>query len=500
MKYFIYLLGLFAVSDTIAQTPNVLFIISDDLRAQLGCYAYENIHSPHIDTLAREGFLFEQAFAQQAICNPSRTSFLTGKRPNSTKVIENRAHFRGNNPEIITLPQYFKQNGYHTQAFGKIFHNQLLDDIESWTTPSTEFDYPEYGPLYQLTYDYVKDISDKLGIHDKRYIKRDPQTHHPIKEMREGSSFNWMSWEAAPVKDSYLPDGRVAEASITALESLANDKETPFFLAVGFHKPHLPYVAPAKYFQYYPFSQFDLTRYKAPQNAPKYAFHDMDELREYVDIPDKGPIPLVKQQQLISAYFAGVSYIDAQIGLLIAALKRLNIYDNTIIVLVGDHGYHLGDFNLWGKQTNFDWATRAPLLIKPAFSKSSYKVNTLVEFVDIYPSLCKLAGLKVPDQLDGKSFEEVFQDSTYQHKEVACSQYPRRRGKVMGYSVRTKEFRYTQWIDTNTKDILSEELYDYKKSIIEVENVVEHQSYQSTRKKMKETLAAAFPESKLTTD
>ena len=457
--------------------PNVLFIICDDLRAQLGCYGYADIQTPNLDNFAKDAIIFENVFAQQAICGPSRTSFLTGMRPDQTKVYSNRDHFRGINPNIVTLPQFFKQNGYSTYSFGKVFHNQILDDLPSWSEPAIDFQAPEYGPNNQAILDSLNNILKKRGVFQKRHLEYHPQTHQPMKEVRHGETSSWISWEAANVEDDYLVDGKIANEVIKKIQDYSAGSVTPFFFAVGLRKPHLPYVAPQKYFEHYPIENIELSKYKAPEEAPKYAFHNYDELREYVDIPDKDDIDTTVQKQLIRAYFACISYSDAQIGKILQSLKQQGLYDKTTIVVIGDHGYHLGELNIWTKQTNFDWATRAPMLIKPAKKIRGAKKQSMVEFVDIYPTLCQLSGLPIPKNIAGKSFASLILENKVKHKKYAFSQFSRKSGNVMGYSIRSKNLRYTEWVNTITGEVLGKEFYDYKESQIEIKNVVNENHY-----------------------
>lgn len=493
MKNKLLILYLFCASQSIAQTqtpkPHVLFIIADDLRNQLGCYGYLNIKSPYLDSFAKEAVLFRNAFAQQAICSPSRTSFLTGRRPNQTLIYNNRDHFRGTTQSLVTLPQYFKNKGYFTRAFGKVFHNPFLDDLPSWSTSSVYFDGPDYGPENQVILDSMVNVLKAKGKFQIRHLEHHPQTGQPLREVRQGESVSWISWEEPEVEDDYFVDGKLADLAVEAIKNYDVTENLPFFFAVGLHKPHLPYVAPKKYFDPYVLEDIQLSTFKAPENASEYAFHNFDELREYIDIPDEGEIDTLIQKQLIRAYYACISYTDAQIGKIIAALKEKKIYDQTIIVIIGDHGYHLGDLNLWTKQTNFDWATRAPMLIKaPNQITMGYQTDALVEFVDIYPTLCDLANLPIPDSLAGTSIKKAFYKQIDKHKPFAYSQYPRKKGKIMGYSVRSRYHRLTQWINTETNQIDSEELYDYRKREIEIRNVIGEKRYTRIYKKLARAL------------
>jgi arylsulfatase A-like enzyme len=455
------------------QKPNVLFIICDDLRAELGCYGANGIHSPNIDQIARDGMVFLNSFAQQAICSPSRTSFLTGLRPDSTFVFNNRDHFRGKRPHLTTLPQHFKNHGYQTQGLGKVFHG-ILNDPLSWSLPGQDHDHPEYGPFQQAKYDSIKSNWQASGKWQVKTLIRN-EHGYPVRETRQGQEHSHLSWEAVERSDYELPDGQICKDAESAIVNFSKNPKQAFFLAVGFHRPHLPYVAPKKYFEYYPPTSIGIPESKEkPLAAPDFAFHPYDELREFQDIPDQGATPFAQQLALIRAYYASLSYTDALIGNLCRQLKDLGLYDNTIIVVLGDHGYHLGEQNVWTKQTNFDWGTRAPLIIKPVGIKpKKHKTTELVELIDLFPSLSEMAGLApLSKQWMGQSFNHLFAKPDKAYKPYAISQYPRKNYTVMGYSYRGKKERFTQWIDLKSKRVLQEEYYRYHKTDKERSNLI----------------------------
>ena len=440
---------------------NVLFIAVDDLRPQLGCYGVANAKTPNIDALAARGTLFSRAYCQQAVCSPSRTSLLTGCRPDTTKVYNLEDHFRKFIPDVVTLPQYFKEHGYHTQGFSKIYHPGL-NDPQSWSVLHWAPKAPTYMSPESLA--KAKQLEEKLKAEGARYkdevLETDPKTGMPLKIRRAGAKLKGPAWECADVPDNAYADGMTADK---AIETLREVKDKRFFLAVGFLKPHLPFVAPKKYFDMHAGTKFTVADNPfPPKDCPEIALTTWGELRAYTDIPSVGPLSDEKALDLIRAYHAASSYTDAQIGRVVNELDRLGLRDKTIIVLWGDHGWHLGEHGLWCKHTNFEEATHAPLIFSvPGQKKPGAKTKDLAEFVDVYPTLCDLAGLPMPKGLEGTSLAPVIKDPKRSWKKAAFSQYPR-AGNVMGYSMRTDRYRYTEWLK-DRKDVVGVELYDYEK-------------------------------------
>jgi arylsulfatase A-like enzyme len=443
-------LACLAAPSAVGAQPNVLFIAVDDLRPELGCYSVP-VESPNIDRLAREGTLFERAYVQCALCMPSRVSILTGRRPDTTGVVDFTVRFREVLPDVVTLPQHFKNNGYHAAAFGKIFHR---DDPVSWSeklwNSNRQPYHTEFGKQViewtkedhrKLT--YVWDLGD--GIE---------------KTKRPGG----LPWEAPEVADSELRDGHIADAAIARLAEL---KDQSFFLAVGFHKPHLPFIAPKKYFDLYDRDEIPLAENPfPPHDAPKFATYNWNDLRHYYGIPDVGPVSPQQARELKHAYYACVSYTDAQVGRLLKQVEALGLSENTIVVLWGDHGWQLGEHGMWDKHSNFETSTHAPLIVRVP-GQTPARTNALVEFVDIYPTLCELCGLPIHAELEGRSFAPLIQDPNRRWKSAAFSQYQRvipgygivARG--MGYSMRTDRYRLTEWIVPGT-DFRAYELYDHR--------------------------------------
>lgn len=413
---------------------NVLFIAVDDLRPELGSYGKTYIHSPNIDALASEGILFERAYCQQAVCSPSRTSLLTGLRPDSTRVYNLTTHFRKTIPDVITLPQYFRNQGYHTEWWGKIYHANLLDSL-SWTIPGRQYE---------------------VGANWRGYAMEESRR---IAETRHGRG---PAFEIGEVDDGAYPDGQMARGAVESIKKLAQSDQ-PFFLAVGFVKPHLPFNAPKKYWDLYDPADITIPQPQSPPlNAPVFAGHNSGELRQYAGIPDKGPIPEALAIQLIHGYRACVSYTDALIGQLLDELKNNGLEKNTMVILWGDHGWKLGDYGMWAKHTNFEMDVRSPLIVRvPEMKNKGVSTDALVEFIDIYPSLCALAGLPVPENMQGKSFAPLLENPAREWKKAAFSQYP--RGDMMGYSMRTDRYRFTKWRKKAQPDsIVAYELYDLR--------------------------------------
>ena len=455
-----------------AQRPNVLFIAVDDLRPELGCYGASHIKSPNIDALARSALTFSRAYCQQSLCSPSRMSIMAGRRPDTLSIYDLHTNLRQSSPDVVTLSQHFKNNGYHAQGFGKIYHGGM-DDEQSWSVPHTPNRAMQYCAPEHLA------VVKKKGAQG----------------WEQGGRNKSVAWEAADCADDALPDGWIADKAVEALREV---KDKPFFLAVGFEKPHLPFVAPRKYFDLYPpAEQIELpANDQPPQGTPPIAMTDWAELRAYEGVPKKGPLPERQARELIRAYWACVSYADAQVGRLIAELERLGLRDRTLIVLWGDHGYQLLEQGLWCKHTNFENSVRVPLIISaPTASKSSAGARTdaLVELIDVFPTLCELAGLPLPAGLEGHSLLPLFADPQKQIRQAALSQYPRRENnRIMGYSIRTDGFRYTEWQEdwrTDRPRVIIRELYDHRDDPRETVNVVDEPEHADVVKDLSKKLA-----------
>lgn len=446
-----------------AKKTNILFIAVDDLRNQLGCYGDSVVMTPNIDRLAKNGIVFNNAYCQQSVCGPSRASLLTGRRPDITKVWDLNTHFRKALPNVVTLPQYFKENGYQSRCVGKIYHDPAaLQDPISWSAPE------------------IMAVTDAAG-------------HKYVLEKNNKVKGKAAAVECVDAPDSAYVDGLVCNAAIKVLREV---KDKPFFLAVGFRRPHLPFTAPKKYWDYYDRDKIPMPQQTAsPQNTPKIALHNSIELRGYTDVPDNGPIPSDKIRELRHGYYASITYTDTQIGKLLDELDKQGLTDNTIIVLWGDNGYHLGELDLWCKSTNFESDTRIPLIISvPDIKNKDVHTDGLVELVDLYPTLAHLAGLPIPKELDGLSMVPLIKDPERPWKKAAFSQFPRpwmykNQPNVMGYSVRTKDFRYTEWRNFREGTIESTELYNYQENNrLEEKNLTATREYDEVKLKLKQLL------------
>ncbi|MFT5498020.1 MAG: arylsulfatase A-like enzyme [Kiritimatiellia bacterium] len=442
------LLSFFLLQLTLAQPPlNVLFIAADDLRNDLACYGHTQVKTPHLDRLAKRGMVFNRAYCQQAVCNPSRASLLSGRRPDRLRVWDLPTHFRQTSPDVVTLPQWFKHQGYFSQGIGKIFHNWRQDiqgDPLSWSVPQV---------MHYATHGSDKAIVEGALPKDLSKFSRA---------------------ECRDVPDEAYFDGRIAAAGVTALEQVAQ-RAQPFFLAVGFWKPHLPFNPPKRYWDLYDRADFaPAPNSYPPENVPALALHNGREL-----LSEKGR-DLTREEivELRHGYLAGISYLDAQVGKLLDALDRLKLTDRTVIVFWSDHGFHLGEHNLWCKTSNFELDARVPLIIAtPGMTTADQQTDALVELLDLYPTLVDLCGLPDPGGLEGRSLVPVLKDPASRVKDGACSQHPRPayyKGlpEHMGVSVRLPDHRYTEWRDFTTGEVVASELYDHVKDPDENHNVI----------------------------
>lgn len=453
------------------QRPDVLLIIVDDLKTELNCYGASRAFTPNIDGLAAEGMTFLSAYCQAAKCEPSRQSFLTGVRPNAFGKF-----FREALPDVVTLPQQFGKHGYRTRAIGKVFHNR---DDQSWDepqwAPDPDFCYPIYGTDENLSV-------QRDRIENEIYFKKGSDW------WAKGDKWNPAGvWEAPEVEDNLLTDGKFADKAIEMLREL---KGEPFFLAIGFFRPHIPFIAPKKYYDLYPLEEIQLPDdNQLPKGAPAFAAQTGGEWRRYHNVAKAPKMPdVLTQREYIRGYLASVSYMDAQVGRVLDELERLNMADNTIVVFMADHGYHLFDKNSFGKSTNFENATRVPFIVRqPGASHPGAKTHALIELVDLYPSLCDLAGLPIPEHTLGQSFKATLSNPQSSGKEAAFSRYP--RSGYMGESVRTARYRLTRWTKDN-EEVL--ELYDYKNDLVETVNLSQHPKHESTMAELSALLDGVF--------
>ena len=495
------------------ERPNVLFIAIDDLRPELGCYGSEIAVTPNLDAIAGNGLLFNRAYCQQAICSPSRASLMTGARPDTIGVTENYTYFRDLNPDIVTLPQHFRASGYETVNCGKIYHGKFNDLEKSWSRQPARKLMPKGLPKPIGIGGYALAENRKLVAEKK---KRFGANAHSA--LLKGPAY-----EAADVNDQTFEDGYNTDlAIVTMKDMIQKNSDKPFFLGLGFKKPHLNFVAPKKYWDMYDPNDLPSGTYTdAPEGGAAMGLHASFELRTRHGIPKYGPIGPELSKTLLHGYLACTSYVDAQIGRMIEALDEAGVRDNTIIIIWGDHGWHLGDMGVWGKATNYEIAARVPLMIwTPDMPDENRGVKTdaLVELVDMYPTLCELAGLKSPDHLEGHSFAPLLHDPDQAWKTAAFSQYPnpalrewaanpitpdmrklffgpliddveaaimKQQGAkwnrelfekdLMGYSMRTERHRLVVWKDVKNpkSEPVYVELYDHQNDPAESTNIAQ---------------------------
>lgn len=452
----ISLQGFSQLNTDVSEKPNVLFIMVDDLNNFFQYEGNVGAITPNLDELARRGRCFNRAYCQVSLCNPSRASILTGRHPYELEIWTNGPHFRGIYPKIVTLPQYFKEQGYHSVGIGKIYHNwgQSIDgDPDSWSEPQSSHWAAHY--------------------HDWYVPGRPYELHFDLKKGSAAQCEN--------VPDEAYLDGRIASAAINRMREL---QELPFFMAIGFWKPHLPYNAPKKYWDLYDREHLPPIRYPEPvKGVPDLAYVDSNEARSYTDVDRQGSIPAEKKAELRHGYMASISYMDAQVGKVIRELERLDLAKRTVIVFVSDHGYHAGDHGQFGKWTNFEIGARVPLIIAgPGVQLHGTSSKGIVELVDLYPTLTDLCGLPRPhgkQSVSGVSLLPMLKDPYAKVRSAAITQTTRPLGaqtnfSSMGTSLRTDQFRYTRWTRRSDGEVIEEELYDLSTDPLNVENLVEN--------------------------
>ncbi|MCB0629295.1 MAG: sulfatase [Saprospiraceae bacterium] len=485
--------------------PNILFISIDDLRPTLGAYGDTIAITPHIDQLAAEGVTFRQTFCQAAVCAPSRASLMTGIRPDSTRVWHLGDQFRVINPETVTMPQYFSRFGYHTVNIGKIFHNYMPDSI-SW-------DEPDLRPARYLRPEWLGRDGETFYISEEvnrsQEIKRDSLLK--LRPVRYADGWNTgPAWEAADVHDTMYFDGAQTELAKQTLNRLAG-MDQPFFFGLGYFRPHLPFTAPKKYWDLYDPQKIPLApNPNVPEGAPIFSMNSMYELRHYDGFGHIGhPTSEFRMNEdttriLKHGYYASVSYVDALLGDLFQHMKELGIYENTIIIIWGDHGWKLGDHNSWGKMTNYNIDLQVPMIIRyPGQKKKGVQTYALTELVDMFPSLCELASVDIPDYMQGTSFVPLLEYPDLPWKKAAFSQFHRRPavaadgGRYMGYSINTADHHYIEWYTwdhtTGTRGaFVSAELYDRKNDPYEKINLADKENYIELAKRLSTQLAEGW--------
>lgn len=447
-----FLFSAAALSAQARRRPNVLFISTDDMNNALSCYGHPVVKTPNIDRLAARGVRFDRAYCQFALCSPSRTSVMTGLAPDTTKVYDLQKHFRSEIPDVVTLSQCFQKNGYFAARVGKIYH---------------------YGNPGQIGTDGLDDAPSWNVRVNPKGIDKDEEpklTNHTPERKGVGSQ---ISFYASPAPDDQHTDGMVAAETIKLMEK---NKDKPWFLAAGFYRPHCPFIAPQKYFDMYPAEKMEPIKYTEGENtiAPQWA---------YFTKPPNWNMTRRQIQEALQAYYASISFVDANVGKLLDALDRLGVADNTVVVFWSDHGYGTGEHGQWMKQTVFEAASRVPFLVAAPAAKSKGKGSPrTVELLDLYPTLTDLCGLQqVPANLHGKSLRPLLDNPNAKWDRPAVSQVSRNAGgqgkTLMGYSIRTERFRYTEWKDGAE----GAELYDYEKDPREMQNLAKSDGHAKIR-------------------
>ena len=473
----------------VAAPPNVLLIMADDLRPELAAYGSPAI-TPHLDRLAARGLRFERAYCQQALCNPSRSSMLTGRRPDTLRIWSNETHFRDPNPDVATLPGWFKAHGYETRCVGKIFHNwhtAVHGDPGSWSAP--EFlHYANHGDDVPLV---SGPLPPNLAVSSPRNYGR-----VPLDDCRD-------------VPDEATYDGRVAAEAVRQLGGLGPG---PFFLAVGFWKPHAPFNAPKRYWDLYDRDRLPPADAAWPAAAPEIARHASTEV---LGAPaNRKPLAPEQVAEMRHGYFAGVSFMDAQVGKLLDALDRSGRAADTVIIFVSDHGYHLGEHGLWAKTSNFELDARVPLLIAVPEGGAAGRTaagarpvrggatTAIAELIDVFPTLVEACGLPAPPGLEGVSLLPLVRGEAGPGKPAAFTQHPRPayyqrepggQPAAMGVSVRTDRVRYTEWRDWKTGATIARELYDHAADPAETTNRIDDPALAAERQRAAGLLAPGFP-------
>ncbi|WP_232834915.1 sulfatase [Pleomorphovibrio marinus] len=424
--------------DKKAQHLNVLFIAVDDLRPELSFYGANQIQSPHLDKLAGQSLVFNRAYCNVPVCGASRATLLTGARPTRSRYLDFNTLKDEDNPDVLSLPMIFKNNGYTTISNGKVYHH-AKDDSLAW------------DEIWQPAGKYI------YATEEYRKIR--------------ANTYRGMPMENADVPDSAYQDGKLALKAINDLRKL-KDGNKPFFLALGFYKPHLPFTAPRKYWDKYKREEISLPEnYQQPETTPRKAYHNYGELRNYETIPKEGHLEDGLAKELIHGYYACVSYIDSQIGLVLEELDQLGLAENTIVVLWGDHGWNLGDHMLWCKHANFNSSLQVPMTIKVPGKTKGQRTDYITETIDIYPSLCELTGIEKPDHLEGESVIPLIENGK-REKDYAVSKF------FDGVTLIKGSLFYTEW--TNDEGEPYERmLFDHKTDPLELYNLAEKEVYRS---------------------
>jgi iduronate 2-sulfatase len=481
---FIAMGSMLSVTAQGAERPNVLLILVDDLKPTLGCYGDLVAQSPHIDRFAQRGMRFDLAYCNQAVCAPSRFALMLGSHPTSTGLYGLGSQLRQRVPDAVTLPQFFAQQGYRTESLGKVLHighgnhgDPASFSVEHFHDKVIEYADPASTGGGQLTREEAYFTNQQLNR---------------IRELPRGAAF-----ESPDVPDEAYADGRVASETVRRLREAQRRRDTdgtPFFIVAGFARPHLPFSAPRKYWDLYdPVPLPTPACLDRPRDAPLVADKTNGELANYKPVPDSGVVAEELGRQLIHGYYASVSFVDAQIGKVLDELDQLQLADNTIVALWGDHGFHLGDHGYWTKHTNYEQANRIPLLIAaPGVTQGGSATRQLAESVDIYPTLAELAGLPAPagpQPLDGLSLAPVLRDPSARVREHAYHVFPKVK---LGRAIRTERHRLVEWRNVGAPvDSVELELYDYAADPHETQNFA---ATQPEVVRQLRAILAAYPE------
>ncbi|WP_282117304.1 sulfatase [Cellulophaga baltica] len=514
LQLWLMLLGVVSLANSQQQEsknekPNILFISIDDLRPTLGAYGDTAAITPNLDALASQGMTFMDTYAQVAVCAPSRASLMTGLRPDATRVWHLGDKFRDINPEAVTMPQYFAKHGYHTVNMGKIYHNYMPDSI-SW-------DEPDLRPSRYLKKEWLKRDGETFyiseAVNKSQVIKRDSL----LKLRPERYADGWNTgpaWEAADVHDTMYYDGAQTKLAKQTLTRLSKSK-APFFFGLGYFRPHLPFTAPKKYWDLYDRDKIPTAiNPEIPKGAPLHTMNSMYELRHYDGFGHIGhptsPNRISKDTilSLKHGYYASVSYVDALLGDLIAHMKTIGIYENTIIIVFGDHGWKLGEHNSWGKMTNYNIDLKVPMIIRyPNQQVKGTKSYAITELIDMFPSLCELSGIPVPEYMQGTSFVPLLDKPDLPWKKAAFSQFHRRPkvsadGKrYMGYSINTGKYHYIEWYEWDDKkgsrgEYKTSELYDSENDAYETINLAKEEKFATVVKELSVQLLEGWEQAK----
>lgn len=462
----------FADEPAHAERPNILLLLVDDLKPAMGCYGDKTAQTPHLDALAARGMRFEAAYCNQAVCAPSRFTLMLGAHSSSTGLYHLGSDLRATLPDAVTMPQYFAMHGYRTESLGKIYHigHENEGDPTSFQVPHfqekvIEYVDPASTPGGRLTREEAMFTNAKLT---------NPELGD-YNELPRGAAY-----ESPDVDDEAYADGRVAKETLARLRAAKERREkegTPFFIAAGFARPHLPFSAPKQYWDLYDATSLPMPGNEdLPADSPKVAHKRGGEIRNYFPVPDKNDPAEISDEvkrKLIHGYYASTSYVDAQIGKVIAGLVELGLAESTIIVLWGDHGFHLGDLGIWTKHTNYEQANRIPILIAaPGVTTPGSVTSQLTETVDLFPTLAELAGLPAPtgpQPIDGVSLVPVLSDPAARVRDHAFHVFPK---ATLGRAIRTERYRLVEWKKPGAgPETAQYELYDYANEVVEKNNI-----------------------------